>query len=97
MGQHEEFKGIVEVPTLGYRAVKDKGQVIAVTQQAQVRIAVGDEDAFDLCERLRDMIGMSVRVTIELDQVDMFVGFTDAVQRGRVSVHEGGGEEPDAS
>ena len=98
MGNHQEFKGTVEVPTLGYRAVKDKGQIIAVTKQAQIRIGVGEEDAFDLCERLRDMIGMSVRVTIETEQEDLFQGFTGTLEAGgrRVTVGASSDEADDS-
>ncbi len=72
MGQTEEFKGTLEIPTLGYRAVKDGGQIIAVTKQATIKISSSDEGCFELCERLRDMIGMAVMVTITPQQRDMF-------------------------
>jgi len=84
---------MVEIPTLGYRAVKDGGHIIAVTKQAMIKISSSDEGCFDLCERLRDMIGMAVTVTISPQQPDLFADLRQtlvgAQASGQVTVVKG--------
>jgi hypothetical protein len=74
------FLANLKAPGLKYIEEKDKdGEVTGAYPVAQVRLASADGDPHELCERLAEMVGKRVRVSITLEQTELpFAGAQEA-------------------
>jgi hypothetical protein len=67
------FLANLKAPGLKYIEEKDKdtGDVTGAYPVAQVRLTSADGDPHELCERLAEMVGKRVRVSIILEQTEL--------------------------